>query len=48
MLAFLIKRTAHAAFVMLAVVLLSFVIFCFFGDPVGMMVNEQATQADRA
>ena len=48
MLAFLIKRTANAAFVMLAVALLAFTIFRFFGDPVEMMVNEQATQEDRA
>ncbi len=48
MLAFLIKRTANAAFVMLAVALLAFLIFRFFGDPVEMMVNEQATQQDRA
>ncbi|SFD79154.1 ABC transporter permease [Roseivivax sediminis] len=48
MLAFLIKRTANAVFVMLAVALLAFVIFRFFGDPVEMMVNEQATQSDRA
>ncbi|QDL94306.1 ABC transporter permease (plasmid) [Paroceanicella profunda] len=48
MLAFLIKRTANAALVMLAVALLAFLIFRFFGDPVEMMVNEQATQADRA
>ncbi|GHF46359.1 ABC transporter permease [Seohaeicola zhoushanensis] len=48
MLAFLIKRTANAIFVMLAVAFLAFVIFRFFGDPVEMMVNEQATQADRA
>ena len=48
MIAFLIKRTANAVFVMLAVALLAFVIFRFFGDPVEMMVNEQATQADRA
>ena len=48
MIAFLLKRTANAAFVMLAVALLAFVIFRFFGDPVEMMVNEQATQADRA
>ncbi|MBB5720528.1 peptide/nickel transport system permease protein [Loktanella ponticola] len=47
MIAFLIKRTANAAFVMLAVALLAFVIFRFFGDPVEMMVNEQATQQDR-
>ncbi|MGR3805662.1 ABC transporter permease [Marinibacterium profundimaris] len=48
MLAFLIKRFANAAFVMLAVALLAFTIFRFFGDPVEMMVNEQATQEDRA
>jgi len=48
MLALLIKRIANAALVMLAVAFLSFVIFRFFGDPVEMMVNEQATQADRA
>ena len=48
MIAFLIKRSANAAFVMLAVALLAFIIFRFFGDPVEMMVNEQATQADRA
>jgi len=48
MLALLIKRIANAALVMLAVAFLSFVIFRFFGDPVDMMVNEQATQADRA
>ncbi|WP_319532731.1 ABC transporter permease [uncultured Cohaesibacter sp.] len=47
MIAFLIKRTANAAFVMLAVALLAFIIFRFFGDPVEMMVNEQATQQDR-
>lgn len=47
MIAFLLKRTANAAFVMLAVALLAFVIFRFFGDPVEMMVNEQATLADR-
>lgn len=48
MIAFLIKRTANAVFVMLAVAFLAFVIFRFFGDPVEMMVNEQATQSDRA
>lgn len=47
MLAFLIKRTANAAFVMLAVAFLAFLIFRSFGDPVEMMVNEQATQEDR-
>lgn len=48
MLAFLIKRTANAVFVMLAVAFLAFLIFRSFGDPVEMMVNEQATQEDRA
>ena len=48
MLALLIKRVVNAALVMLAVAFLAFVIFRFFGDPVEMMVNEQATQADRA
>ncbi len=48
MLAFLVKRALNAAFVMLSVAFLAFLIFRFFGDPVEMMVNEQATQADRA
>lgn len=48
MLAFLIKRIANAIFVMLAVAFLAFLIFRSFGDPVEMMVNEQATQEDRA
>ncbi|RAI01702.1 ABC transporter permease [Acuticoccus sediminis] len=48
MLAFLIKRTANGILVMLAVAFLAFMIFRFFGDPVEMMVNEQATQAERA
>ncbi len=47
MLAFLIKRLANAALVMLAVAFLAFMIFRFLGDPVEMMVNEQATQATR-
>ena len=48
MIAFLLKRVANAVLVMLAVAMLAFLIFRFFGDPVEMMVNEQATQADRA
>ena len=48
MIAFLLKRLLNAAFVMLAVAFLAFMIFRFFGDPVEMMVNEQATQSDRA
>lgn len=48
MLAFLIKRTGNAILVMLTVAFLAFMIFRFVGDPVEMMLNEQATQAERA
>jgi len=48
MLAFLIKRTGNALLVMLTVAFLAFMIFRFVGDPVEMMLNEQATQAERA
>ena len=47
MIAFLIKRIGSAILVMLAVAFLAFLIFAVAGDPVEMMVNEQATQADR-
>jgi peptide/nickel transport system permease protein len=47
MLAFLLRRVANAIAVMLTVALLAFVIFRFVGDPVEMMLNEQATQAQR-
>lgn len=47
MLAFIIRRILNAALVMLTVALMAFVIFRFVGDPVEMMLNEQATQADR-
>jgi peptide/nickel transport system permease protein len=47
MVVFLIKRLANAALVMLVVALIAFMIFRFVGDPVDLMVNEQATQADR-
>lgn len=47
MLAFLIKRTANAIFVMLSVSFIAFMIFRFVGDPVELMLNEQATQAER-
>ncbi len=47
MIVFLIKRLGNAALVMLAVAALAFCIFRFAGDPVELMVNEQATQADR-
>ncbi|MCL5777181.1 ABC transporter permease [Limibaculum sp. FT325] len=48
MIAFLIKRIANAMLVMLAVAFFAFMIFRFVGDPVEMMLNEQATQAERA
>lgn len=47
MLAFLIRRLANAVGVMLAVAFLAFLIFRFVGDPVEMMLNEQASQAER-
>ena len=47
MLAFLIKRVLNAAGVMLTVAFFAFLIFRFVGDPVELMLNEQASQAQR-
>jgi peptide/nickel transport system permease protein len=47
MLTFLIKRLSNASFVMLMVALIAFMSFRFVGDPVEMMLNEQASQAER-
>lgn len=47
MLAFIVRRVLNAVGVMLAVALLAFVIFRFVGDPVDMMLNEQASQTQR-
>ena len=47
MFVFIVKRIANAAMVMLVVAFLAFLIFRFIGDPVNLMVNEQATQEDR-
>jgi peptide/nickel transport system permease protein len=47
MAAFLLKRLLNSAAVMLAVAFLAFVIFRFVGDPVELMLNEQASQAQR-
>jgi peptide/nickel transport system permease protein len=44
---FLLKRLANTVGVMLAVALLAFLIFRFVGDPVELMLNEQASQAQR-
>ena len=48
MLVFALKRLLNAAGVMLAVALIAFVCFRFVGDPVEMMLNEQATQQQRS
>lgn len=47
MLAFILRRSVNAVAVMLAVALMAFMIFRFVGDPVEMMLNEQATQEQR-
>ena len=47
MLAFLIRRLLNAAGVMLTVAFFAFMIFRFVGDPVELMLNEQATRAQR-
>ena len=47
MLVFVIKRVANAVGVMLTVALIAFSIFRFVGDPVELMLNEQASQAQR-
>jgi peptide/nickel transport system permease protein len=47
MLVFVIKRLANAIGVMLAVAMIAFAIFRFVGDPVELMLNEQASQAQR-
>ena len=47
MLAFLIKRLLNAAGVMLTVAFFAFMIFRFVGDPVELMLNEQASLAQR-
>jgi len=47
MLAFIVRRVFNAVGVMLAVALLAFMIFRFVGDPVDMMLNEQASQTQR-
>jgi peptide/nickel transport system permease protein len=44
---FLMKRLLNAAAVMLSVAFIAFMIFRFVGDPVELMLNEQASQAQR-
>lgn len=47
MLAFIIRRIFQAVLVMLAVSLLAFILFRHVGDPVTIMLGQDATQADR-
>ena len=47
MLAFAIRRLFEAAFVMLTVALLAFVLFRFVGDPVNQMVGQDTSLEDR-
>src|SRR5262245_64166229 len=48
MLAFIIRRLAQAVLVMLAVGFVAFSMFRYIGDPVGNMMGQEATLADRA
>jgi peptide/nickel transport system permease protein len=47
MLAFAIRRLLEAAFVMMTVALLAFVLFRFVGDPVNQMVGQDTSLEDR-
>jgi peptide/nickel transport system permease protein len=47
MIAFVIRRLLQAVFVLLAVALLSFVIFRYVGDPIANMVGQDTSIADR-
>lgn len=48
MLVFIIRRLFQAVLVMLAVSLLAFILFRYIGDPVTIMLGQDATDADRA
>lgn len=47
MLAFILRRLAQAAAVMLTVALLAFMLFRYVGDPVTIMLGQDATERDR-
>ncbi|MEP7172191.1 MAG: ABC transporter permease [Aestuariivirga sp.] len=47
MLTMILKRIGNAAVVMLVVAFVAFMIFQFLGDPIQLMLNEQATQEAR-
>ncbi len=48
MLAFIIRRLVQSVIVMLAVAFISFSLFRFVGDPVSIMMGQEASLADRA
>lgn len=48
MLTFLLRRLIQSGIVLLAVALLSFVMFRYLGDPVAQLVSEDTSLADRA
>ncbi|MBJ7262624.1 MAG: ABC transporter permease [Burkholderiaceae bacterium] len=48
MTAFILRRLAQAVAVMLTVALLAFVLFQYVGDPVTIMLGQDATEQDRA
>ena len=48
MLSFLLRRLGQSAIVLLAVALVSFVMFRYMGDPVAQLVSEETSLADRA
>ena len=48
MLAFVIRRLAQAALVMLAVALVAFALFNYVGDPVNLMLGQDATPEQKA
>lgn len=47
MIAYILRRIAQSALVMLVVALVSFSLFRFVGDPVATMMGQEASQADR-
>src|SRR5215469_5671261 len=47
MLAFAIRRLVEAAFVMVTVALLAFLLFRFVGDPINQMVGQDTSLEDR-
>jgi peptide/nickel transport system permease protein len=47
MLAFILRRLAQAAIVMLAVAFIAFMLFQYVGDPVSSLLGQDATQEQR-